>query len=269
MISRIRTFSIFNFIVFLVAFLVSNLSQWGLLGLNNTMATVSAKYESVFTPAGVTFAIWGIIYISLFAFCIYHLVQAFTQHKDQRVNQDLHKISWLFILNNVATSLWVFAWLSEMLWASVGLMLIQLLSLLLIHIRLEIYNPRRALFGKAFSQFPLSIYFAWICVATVANISALLVAIDWNGWGISPSNWTIILIGIITLLCLFMVYIRRNVSFAMVILWALYGIILKRQQIDATLYADVISAAWTAFILIAVSAILQFVKNIRSRPQLH
>jgi hypothetical protein len=269
MISRIRTLSILNFIAFVLAFLVSNLSQWGLLGLNNTMATVSAKYESVFTPAGITFAIWGIIYISLFGFCIYHLFQAFTQHADQRVNQDVYKMGWLFVINNAATILWVHSWLSEMLFFSVLLMFIQLFSLLFVHIRLELFNPRRALLGKAFSQFPLSIYFAWICVATVANTSAYLVSIGWDACGISPENWAIIMIGVVTLISLFMIFIRKNPFFGMVILWAFYGIILKRRQIDADLYADVILAARSAFILIAISTILQLIKNFRSRPRLH
>ncbi len=269
MIKEIRLLSIFNTIAFLLAFAVSNLSQWGLLGLPNTMATVSAKYETVFTPAGITFAIWGIIYISLFLFCIYHVFQAFTQHADQRVNQDVKKMGGLFVINNLATAIWVFAWLNEWLFPSVILMFIQLISLLAIHIRLNIYNPRRALTGKVFSQFPLSIYFAWICIATIANTSAYLVSIKWDGWGITPEHWAIILIGIASLICLFMVFVRRNVAFALVVMWALYGIILKRQQIDAQTYEQVIQAAWTAFAVLGVAAIIQFVNNSRSRPCVH
>lgn len=233
------------------------------------MATVSAKYDTVFTPAGITFAIWGIIYIALFGFCIYHLFQAFTQHADQRVNQDVKKMGWLFVINNLAVTFWVFAWLNEWLLPSLILMIIQLLSLLFIHIRLDIYNPRRALLGKIFSQIPLSIYFGWIVIATLANTSAYLVSIKWDGWGIAPAYWAVILIGGASLITLFMVFVRRNVTFALVVMWALYGIILKRQKIDAQTYEQVIQAAWTAFIVLGISVIVQFINNLRSRPCVH
>lgn len=269
MMRKIRLLAIFNFIAFLLAFLVSNLSQWDLMGLPNTMATVSAKYETVFTPAGITFAIWGIIYIALFAFCIYHIFQAYTQHADQRVNQDVKKMGYLFIINNLATTLWVFAFLYEYLFLSALLIMAQFVCLLLIHIRLDIYNIRRALLGKAFSQFPLSIYFGWITVATVANISAFLVSIGWDGFGIEPASWAILMIGTVALISLFVVFVRRNVFFGLVVLWALYGIVLKRRQIDAELYNDVILAAWSAFAIIAFAVVVQLLKNFRSRPQLH
>jgi hypothetical protein len=269
MIKKIRLLAIFNFLAFLLAFTVSNLSQWGLLGFSNTMATVSAKYETVFTPAGITFAIWGIIYIALFAFCIYHIFLAYTQHADQRVNQDVRKMDLFFVLNNLATALWVYAFLTELLFASVVLIFIQLFSLLMIHIRLDIYNTRRALLGRVFSQAPLSIYFAWICVATVANTSAWLVAIDWDAWGIHPQYWAIVMIGVVTLISLFVIFVRRNIFFGIVVMWALYGIILKRQRIDADAYAQVILAAWSAFAMLGLSALVQLVKNWQSRPKLH
>lgn len=270
MMNKIRTWSILNAGAFLVAFVVANLSQWGIMGLKNTMATVSAKYESVFTPAGITFAIWGIIYISLFGFCIYHIFQAYTQHADQRVNQDVKKTGWLFVINNLATTAWVFAWLSEYLFLSTVLIFIQLISLLVIHIRLDLYNPRRALLGKVFSQFPLSIYFAWICIATIANTSAYLVSIHWDGWGIEAHYWAIVMIGIAALLTLFMNFVRKNVAFSLVVLWALYGIILKRQAVGAVADQQVILAAWSAFTLIAISAGVQFLKNTTlSKPKLH
>lgn len=269
MIKRIRLLAIFNFIAFLIAFLVSNLSQWRLMGNTQTMASISAKYETVFTPAGITFAIWGLIYISLFFFCTYHLFQAFTQHADQRVNQDVRKMDLLFVLNNLATALWVPAFLNEMLFLSVVLIFIQLFALLMIHIRLEIYNPRRALLGKTFSQFPLSIYFGWICVATVANTSAWLVSIGWDGGWIDTQYWAIILIGVVALLSLFMVFVRRNVAFGLVVLWALYGIVLKRRQVDAQAYEQVILAAWSAFALVGIACLVQFIKNWQTRPKLH
>jgi benzodiazapine receptor len=38
---------------------------------NQSMAEISAKYPSLFTPAGFTFSIWGVIYLALLLFVVY------------------------------------------------------------------------------------------------------------------------------------------------------------------------------------------------------
>lgn len=39
---------------------------------------------------------------------------------------------------------------------------------------------------------PFSVYLGWISVATIANISYVLVEIGWVGFGISEVVWTIV-----------------------------------------------------------------------------
>ncbi len=269
MIKTVRTLAILNALAFVISFAVANLGQFGALGLPNTMASVSARYETFFTPSGATFAIWGLIYLALFGFCGYHLLHAFTKHADERVNQDVLKINNLFLVNTLATSAWVYAFLGEYLFLSVLCMFIQLFSLLVIHIRLELFNPHRAFLGKLFSQFPLSIYFAWICIATIANVSVYLVSLSWDGFGVQPHYWSILMIGVATFTSLFMVFVRKNVVFGLVVLWALYGIVAKRQADTSAASQEVISAAWGAFFVILISVFIQVFQNYRSKPSLH
>jgi uncharacterized membrane protein (UPF0136 family) len=102
----------------------------------------------------------------------------------------------------------------------------------------------------------------WISIATIANISAYLKFINWTG-GISDSLWVIILIAIAALLSLFMVLVRKNIPFGLVVLWALYGIVLKRQQVNALEFEAVIQASFVAFIVIFIGLIIQISKTIR------
>src|SRR5687767_11191217 len=179
---KTRILAVLNAIFFLVHLVPSQLTQLKLFN-QQTIGEVSGKYPTLFTPAGITFAIWGVIYIALFAFCGYHLVKAFREDEDQEANRDLNRIGYLFILNNLATGAWTIAWVYEYLLLSVVLILVQLITLLAIQVRLGIYNPGRSVASRWFTQFPLSIYFGWIIIATVANISAELVGWEWNGWG--------------------------------------------------------------------------------------
>lgn len=252
---KAKTLAILNSISLTSLLVVSYLAQQEWFSDLN-VGEVSAKYETAFAPASVTFAIWGLIYASLTAFCIFHVIKAFNSDETEQADVDIVAIGWLFIINTLATGAWLIAWINEEIALSVILILIQLITLTLISIRAHIANPERPLSTKIFTQFPLSIYFAWICVATIANISAYLVSINWNWFGISNSYWVIIMIGVTTLLSLFMIVVRRNIFFGLVILWALYGIALKREQVDEVLFQEVIKAAWAAFIIVIMSIMI-------------
>ena len=252
---KTKTLAILNSISLASLLIISYLTQQDSFSDLN-VGEVSAKYETAFAPASVTFAIWGLIYASLTAFCIFHVIKAFNSDKTEQADVDIVAIGWLFIINTLATGAWLIAWINEEIALSVILILIQLITLTLISIRAHIANPERPLSTKIFTQFPLSIYFAWICVATIANISAYLVSINWNWFGISNSYWVIIMIGVTTLLSLFMIVVRRNIFFGLVILWALYGIALKREQVDEVLFQEVIKAAWAAFIIVIMSIMI-------------
>ncbi|MXV51217.1 hypothetical protein GS399_09575 [Pedobacter sp. HMF7647] len=252
-----------NIVFFIVACAVSNLSSFKIFR-SRDIGSISDKFGTIFAPTGITFSIWGVIYISLLGFCIYHLRKAYSSDANKESTTEILQINWLFIINNLAVAAWVFAWLYEKLAISVILMLIQLITLLLINIRLSIYDPSRSANSRIFTQWPLSIYFAWICIATIANISTWLVSIGWRGMGISDSYWTIIMIGIASLITLFVVLVRRNVFFGLVVIWALYGIVLKRNEVNGQLYHDVILACWGGIVFIALAAIIQLYKNTRS-----
>jgi hypothetical protein len=257
---KIKTLAVLNLVFFLVHLVPSQLTQFKLIN-DQTIGDVSDKYPTLFTPAGITFSIWGVIYLALTAFCIYHLIKAYRENAQHEANQDINSLGYLFILNNIATGAWTLAWVYEQLLLSVILMLVQLITLIAINLRLNIYNPTRSAAAKWFTQFPLSIYFGWICIATVANISSVLVGLQWNGLGLDPAYWAIIMIVAATLITLFLILNRRNPFIGLVTIWALYGIILKHQQLALPQSSDIITTAWVGLGLLAVAVLLQFYRN--------
>lgn len=264
---KARTLATLNLIFYIVAFLVSNLSQLQII-VDKNIGDVSDKYDTIFAPAGITFTIWGIIYLGLFGFTIYHLLKAYRADLDKEPNQVVLKINYLFIINNIATSLWVFVWLYEYVGIALILMLIQLFTLIGIIIKADIFDPRKSTVSKIFTQIPLSLYFAWICIATIANVSAYLVSIDWGGGGISPTLWTIILIAVASFLSVYIIRFRQNPYFGLVVMWAFYGIQLKRVAINPVLFENVISAAWFGIGFVTLLVLMQFVFN-AIKPKKH
>jgi hypothetical protein len=100
-----------------------------------------------------------------------------------------------------------------------------------------------------------SIYLGWISVATIANIVAWTVNIDWSGWGLSQIAWTNIMVVIATLLGTAMLIKFRDVFFNLVIIWALYGILSKRLSVDPVVFASIITTTQVcmAFLVGAIS----------------
>jgi hypothetical protein len=263
---KIRMLAILNLLALLSHILVSYLTQVRLIS-ERAVGQVSDSYDSLFTPAGITFAIWGVIYTALLFSCIYHIRMAYKHPDKHPANVAIHRIGAWFILNNVGAVLWLVVWTRVMIATSVWLIFFQLITLFVINIRLGIYNPHSSLGSKIFTQFPLSIYFGWLTIAAIANTSVFLLASGWNGFGFNftPIEWARIMVGVAVFLSVVIIFSRRNVFFGLVIIWALYGIILKRQSIDAAMYTDLIKTTWIGIGIVTLSCIFQFTRNIASK----
>jgi hypothetical protein len=200
-----------------------------------TTGQLSDQYPNLFVPAGVTFSIWGVIYLLLFIFCI---LQFRAENK-----QIIQSIGWLFIVTCVLNGLWIVAWHYEQLPLSLLIMFGLLAGLIFINIGLKDFPAglTKAAFG---------IYLGWICIATIANVTALIVQYNWQGFGISQETWTIILILIGALITSLAVYRFNNLFIALSVIWAFTGIILKRQG-D---YKSIVMTAALAILIVLVAA---------------
>jgi hypothetical protein len=205
-----------------------------LLPLNGkTTQELSDALPNFFVPAGITFSIWGIIYILWIVFAVY---QARDMFKKEEIKMPfLSQITWLFLLSGFANSAWIFLWHYQHVGLSVLMMLLLLASLLAIYVRLKIGKSKVPLKEKLCVHVPFSVYLGWITVATIANITAYLVSIQWDGFGIDQLTWTIIVIAVGTLLTYLMLALRKDLAFSLVVLWAFFGIWMKRMTQPNTL----------------------------------
>lgn len=233
-----------------VAVILGNYLAVALPLAGRTPGEVSALYPTLFTPAGFTFSIWGIIYLALTAFAIYHIGWF-----GKPTPPFMQKIGWLFVLSTLANVGWLVAFHHLQIALSMVVMLVLLWSLLRIYLRLNIGREEVAAGVRWFVHLPFSIYLGWITVATIANTSILLSDLGWNGAPFSPVFWTIFVLVAATGIGLWILRSRRDIAFALVLIWAFYGIHAKR--IADTTTADVwIERATLAGIGILAAAIL-------------
>ena len=263
---KYRLYSWLNIISLLIHVAVAYASNTKMIN-GNSMGEVSAKYDSLFAPAGFTFSIWSVLYISLLAFAIYHLVCSYRSTEDHPANFDTNRIGSWFILNNLAAVAWLYTWTAEMIVLSLVLMAIQLLCLLFINLRLKIYEPRRELASKFFTQFPFGLYMGWIVVATIANLAAWLGTTSWEWWKQSEVVGTQFLIGLAGILAVFMMVRRRNAFFGMAVVWAFYGIAQKRRQENVDDHAILVQTAWMGIAIVGFILVVQLITNASRRKE--
>jgi hypothetical protein len=132
---------------------------------------------------------------------------------------------------------------------SVVIIILFLAVLIVLSYKVSIGHKLGKRWEKICVQVPFSLYLGWLSVATIANITALLVHIGWNWRGITDIYWTNIVIVVAALLALLALWRKFDIIYSLVIIWAFLGIILKRLAVDP-IYAS--SIIWVLGICIAV-----------------
>ena len=215
-------------------------------GLNT--GRISDGFHVYFVPAGYVFAIWGIIYIGMIAYAIYQALPA------QRENPRLQATGWWVVLGGLANSAWIFLWHYEQFVGTLGAMLVLLASLIAIYLRLGIDRTKVSRAETWAVRVPFSVYLGWITVATEANVTDVLDFVKWNQFGISSVVWMVMILTAVLVITVLMNFMRRDLAYALVILWALAGIAVKFPQVNI-----VTPATWITFGLVAVSMVVAFV----------
>ena len=172
-------------------------------------------------PANYAFAIWGVIYLGLFALGIYQFLPT------QRHNGYFRKTGYLLVIASIAQILWVYLFLSRLFALSVVAILLILVSLIAVYVRLDIGRQRVSQRRKWFVHVPISIYLGWISVATIVNVASWLYLEKWDGWGISAELWTAMMLLGAFVIAAFMVIQGRDFAYTGVTVWALVAIAIK------------------------------------------
>jgi hypothetical protein len=240
-----------NTISFVLMLLMNYLSNAGLFnGL--TVADIAHKYDTLFAPADYAFIIWGVIFLLCAGFVIYQ----WTLIKNDPEGY-IQRTGFWFVVSNLANTLWVYCWMHEWLDLCVIVIFILLLSLIILTINLRLAledEPVRTIF---FVWWPIAIYLGWIMVATIASIASWLVSIHWNGFGIAPDIWAIIMIVVASILYIFLNQKRNLRETVTVGIWAFIAIAVRQSG----MHDDVALAAIIASVILTILIAMHFYKN--------
>ena len=238
-----------NIVVIIVTLAVNGLAN-AIPFNGQTTGEISDRFHVFFVPAGYVFAIWGVIYLGLIGFAFYQALPS------QRENPRLRKVGYLFAVANLANAIWLFFWHYNLFVLSLLTMLTLLGLLIAIYLILGIGRTSVSAGERWLVHLPVSIYLGWISVATIANVTDVLYDIDWNGFGIEPQSWAVIMLAVAVVLATIIALTRRDVAYLLVLVWAFAGIGIKQSAAKF-----VATSAWVAVFLVFLLVILALVSK--------
>jgi len=218
-----------------IAVIVLAVGQWvsAVFALSGSFNTAgAAESTNYFVPTAGTFIIWGFIFTGSLVYAIY---QALPSERGRPIHQ---RIGGLVALNSLLCIVWnSVATLAgqagrpgfqPVLVAVTAIIIIgMMLSMARVFIILRNTYTELLVRDQWFAVLPHTIYFTWLTVGTIANITTALVALGWNG---EPYGavWSAVMIAVAVILTgVLLQYARSSMAvfgLTAVILWALYGI---------------------------------------------
>jgi hypothetical protein len=232
---------IFNTLSYVVTLYLNYLYGAG-VGERKSVGEISNQYDTLITPAGYAFSIWGLIYLLLLGFIIFQWISFF---RNQNHKSLLPSSIW-FGLSNIFNALWIVVWTSEMLVVSVLVIFALLLCLLILVMKLKLETWDAPLDIIAFVWWPICIYTGWIVVASVVNTSVLFFSFDLFE---DQVLWTCLILTVATGIYLFLTFNRNMREAALVGVWAFVAIAVK--QWDGEYLVAYASLFFTGVLLLA------------------
>ena len=255
-----KVLQISNGIALVSTIIINYLSNTGAIN-NTTIGEVSNSMNSLFTPAGYAFAIWGFIYLLLIGFIIYQGRSLFVKVRD---DEFVLRIGWWFVISCVANSIWVFLWIYGYTGLSCVFIFLLLFSLLKIVMNnaMELWDAPISVI--VFLWWPFVFYSGWVAVASIANVSSYLIKVGWEGFGMSDDAWTIFMIILAMIINLIVTWTRNMREFALVGAWALIAIAYANYDTEIT----IAYVAGAAALILMVSSFAHGFKNRDTSPMI-
>lgn len=218
-----------------------------------TTGQISEAYPNLFTPAPITFAIWGAIYLMMLLFTIY---QFGVMDRGEHSTAVREKVGAWFCISCVLNILWIFLWHYQIIGWSTACIIMLLVVLNVIVRRLK--DMKGGMLQRLAGKAGFSLYNGWIIAASIANISVWLTQMGWNGWGISADIWTVVVLLAGAAIAGAVAVIGKDWIAAAAVMWAYAGILIRHisPAYEGGTHPYIIAAGFVCEVLILAAILL-------------
>lgn len=204
-----------NMIVFVVLLVINYASSTGLIN-NTNQKEMSDKYLTPITPAPFTFSIWGVIYTFIFISLVLMILNR-NKTSYRTIIDNISPLFWLSSLFNIG---WIVIFLYDKILISSVFIVAFTIVLAFINKTIVKHNDKK----KNILALSFGLYNGWLLIATIVNIAAYLVKIEWDRWGLSEEIWGVVLLSLALLMAIAMMTWLKNAAFSIPAAWACFGI---------------------------------------------
>ena len=130
-------------------------------------------------------------------------------------------------------------------------MLVLLVTLLAIYLRLDAVRDSASRGERLAVAVPFSLYLGWITIATIANVTVVLLAFGWSGSGIAPEVWAAGLVVVAASIVGAIALMRVDIAYTSVGVWAFAGVVAGQWATPIVAWTAVAAAVWSIVALVS------------------
>lgn len=202
-------------------------------------------------PGGPAFGIWTVIYLGLFAYAIWQFLPA------QKTDARQRRLGYLVAASLLLNAAWILSVQQGLLWLSVPVIVL-LLAVLVRAFRITCESRPRSVVETIVVDGTIGLYLGWVCVATAANVTAVLVAAGFDGFGIDRDVWAVGVIAVAGLVgVLLAIYGRGRLAPAASLCWGLAWVAVARLTGEPHSTPTAIAAIVAVVVVAAVTVLLR------------
>lgn len=251
--------NILNFVFYVINIIITyGIGNAGWLNTPDN-GELSEKYQTLVTPNGSAFSIWGLIFVAEGVFAVAQLLPKFRDDK-----MVVNGVKYWWILACIFQCGWTIAFAYEVIWLSLVFMLSIWSSLAALLYSQYYTESNGSLVEFWLLRFPFAVHCGWLTAASALNVNVLVV-------DIGPPADIQLACGIISLAVLHAISVwvvfglqKPNYTIAGVLAWANYFIYVELEDPKASLIErgfsfDTLSGVRYAAVAVSCIILLQIV----------
>jgi hypothetical protein len=202
-------------------------------------------------PDGPAFSIWSIIYAGLVLYAIWQFLPKQTTDTRQR------RLGYPIAASMLLNAAWILSVQFDLLPLSVPVIVLLLAVLAWIFVILLRTRPR-SLVETVLLDGTMGLYLGWVCVATAANIAAVLTDAGFDGFGLAADAWGVVVVAVAGLIGVLLAVVGRGrLTPTIALCWGLAWVAVARLTGNLLSTPTAIAAIVAVGVVVAVTVVLR------------
>ena len=223
--------------------------------IQNAAGGALAADATLIAPATPAFSVWSVIYLGLIVYAVWQLLPGQSSAERHR------RLGYWIAASLVLNAFWILSIQFDLLPLSVPIIVV-LLAVLVQAFLQAIAYPATSVADGIITDATIGLYLGWVCVATAANVTALLVASGFTGWGLPPELWSVVVVAVAAAVGVVLAVVSRGrISPALTLAWGLTWVAVGRLAGEPASLATGIAAAAAAALVLVVTIVIRLTRR--------